>query len=143
MNICFYIVLIISFYYFYTLLSGIEALSLDYIVTFPLSLVISRKALTKYQLLFRHLLYLKYIEQLLCNTWTEHAKSLNWRRGSGHPAIEAWKSRAFALRQRMLVFVQQFAYYVTSEVLEPQWRNLEANLVKVINPFIIIILNFF
>ncbi|CAG8691693.1 4001_t:CDS:10, partial [Funneliformis mosseae] len=112
-------------------LTGIEALTLDYIVTFPLSLVISRKALTKYQLLFRHLLYLKYIEQLLCNTWTEHAKSFHWRRGSGHPALEAWKSRAFALRQRMLVFVQQFAYYVTSEVLEPQWRNLEANLAKV------------
>ncbi|CAG8607330.1 hypothetical protein RhiirA1_489830 [Rhizophagus irregularis] len=112
-------------------LTGIEALTLDYIVTFPLSLVISRKALTKYQLLFRHLLYLKYIEQLLCNTWTEHTKSFHWRRGSGHPALEAWKSRAFALRQRMLVFVQQFSYYVTSEVLEPQWRNLEANLVKV------------
>src|SRR6266540_1849196 len=86
----------------------------------------------------RHLLYLKYIEQLLCNTWTEHAKSLNWRRGSGHPAIEAWKSRAFALRQRMLVFVQQFAYYVTSEVLEPQWRNLAAHLAKVINHYMML-----
>ena len=125
--------LLIIFYLFiyFLLFLGIEALTLDYIVTFPLSLVISRKALTKYQLLFRHLLYLKYIEQLLCNTWTEHVKSFYWRRGSGHPSLEAWKSRSFALRQRMLVFVQQFAYYVTSEVLEPQWRNLEANLVKV------------
>ncbi|CAG8631276.1 3384_t:CDS:10 [Acaulospora morrowiae] len=112
-------------------LTGIEALTLDYIVTFPLSLVISRKALTKYQLLFRHLLFLKHVEQLLCHTWTEHAKSFYWRRGSSHPSLETWKSRVFALRQRMLVFVQQFTYYVTSEVLEPQWRNLEANLSKV------------
>ncbi|CAG8598230.1 3579_t:CDS:10, partial [Cetraspora pellucida] len=112
-------------------LTGIDALTLDYTVTFPLSLVISRKALTKYQLLFRHLLHLKYVEQLLCNTWIEHSKSFYWRRGSGHPTIEAWKSRVFALRQRMLVFVQQFAYYITNEVLEPQWRNLEANLAKV------------
>ncbi len=28
----------------------------------------------------------------------------------------------------MLTFVQQFAYYVTNEVLEPNWRRLEANL---------------
>ncbi|RIB15601.1 gamma-tubulin complex component protein [Gigaspora rosea] len=113
------------------LLMGIDALTLDYTVTFPLSLVISRKALTKYQLLFRHLLHLKYVEQLLCNTWTEHSKSFYWRRGSGHPTIEAWKSRVFALRQNMLVFIQQFAYYITNEVLEPQWRNLEAKLAKV------------
>ncbi|KAG9300602.1 hypothetical protein G9A89_005202 [Geosiphon pyriformis] len=112
-------------------LTGIEALSLDYTVTFPLSLVISRKALTKYQLLFRHLLHLKHVEQLICNLWTEHSKSFYWREGAVHPGIEAWKNRVFALRQRMIVFTQQFAYYVTNEVLEPQWRNLEANLAKV------------
>lgn len=31
----------------------------------------------------------------------------------------------------MLMFVQQFAYYVTNEVLEPNWRRLESNLAKV------------
>ncbi|CAG8476641.1 8431_t:CDS:2, partial [Diversispora eburnea] len=107
------------------------ALTLDYIVTFPLSLVISRKALTSYQLLFRHLLHLKHVEQLLYNTWTEQAKSFYWRCGSAHPTLEAWKSRVYALRQRMLVFVQQLLYFITSEVLEPQWRNLEDLLSKV------------
>ncbi|CAG8475833.1 4583_t:CDS:10 [Paraglomus occultum] len=111
-------------------LTGIEALSLDYVVTFPLSLVISRKALTKYQLLFRHLLYLKYVEQLLCNIWTEHFKSFHWREESGHPSITSWKNRMYALRQRMLVFIQQFSYYVTNEVLERQWRILQSNLAK-------------
>ncbi|CAG8519786.1 4749_t:CDS:10 [Ambispora leptoticha] len=112
-------------------LTGIEALSLDYTVTFPLSLVISRKALTKYQLLFRHILYLKHVEQILCSIWTEHFKSYHWRESSGHLGIEAWKNRLYVLRQRMLVFIQQFAYYVTNEVLEPQWRTLEANFAKV------------
>ena len=119
------------FLYVNLLLLGIEALSLDYVVTFPLSLVISRKALTKYQLLFRHLLYLKYVEQLLCNIWTEHFKSFHWREESGHPSITAWKNRMYALRQRMLVFIQQFSYYVTNEVLERQWRILQSNLAKV------------
>ena len=50
-------------------LSGLEAFSLDYNVGWPLSLVINRKALTKYQLLFRHLFYCKHIERQLCAAW--------------------------------------------------------------------------
>lgn len=109
---------------------GYDALTLDYTVTFPLSLVISRKALTKYQLLFRHLLYLKHVEDLLCANWMSHKDQL-WKRRSSSQDIEAWKFRIFTLRHRMLIFVQQFAYYVTNEVLEPNWRRLESNLQKV------------
>ncbi|EPB92366.1 hypothetical protein HMPREF1544_00664 [Mucor circinelloides 1006PhL] len=108
-------------------LSGYEALILDYTVTFPLSLVISRKALTKYQLLFRHILNMKHVEDLLCSTWMDQKNRL-WKRRSGNPEIDHLKFRIFSLRNRMLTFVQQFAYYVTNEVLEPNWRRLEANL---------------
>ncbi|KAG0340854.1 hypothetical protein BG004_006256 [Podila humilis] len=110
-------------------LSGIDALTLDYSVTFPLSLVISRKALTKYQLLFRHLLFLKHGEQVLCQTWTEHAKSMVWKKAS--PELTQWRGRVYGLRARMLTFVQQFAYYVSTEVLEPNWRDLASKLAKV------------
>ncbi|KAF9352327.1 hypothetical protein BGX26_009846 [Mortierella sp. AD094] len=110
-------------------LSGIDSLTLDYSVKFPLSLVISRKALTKYQLLFRHLLYLKHGEQVLCNTWIEHAKSPVWKNAS--PILKQWRGRVYGLRSRMLTFVQQFAYYVCSEVLEPNWNDLASKLAKV------------
>ncbi|KAI1316726.1 hypothetical protein EDD11_009542 [Mortierella claussenii] len=110
-------------------LLGIDALTLDYSVRFPLSLVISRKALTKYQLLFRHLLYLKHGEQVLCNTWIEHAKSPVWKNASVE--MKRWRGRVYALRAKMLTFVQQFAYYVCSEVLEPNWRDLTSKLAKV------------
>lgn len=50
-------------------LTGLEAFSLDYNVGWPLSLIINRKALTKYQLLFRHLFYCKHIERQLCAAW--------------------------------------------------------------------------
>ena len=51
-------------------LSGVEALSLDYQVKWPLSLVISRKSLFKYQMLFRHLFFCRHVERELCATWT-------------------------------------------------------------------------
>ncbi|ORY93853.1 gamma-tubulin complex component protein [Syncephalastrum racemosum] len=111
-------------------LTGYDLLTLDYTVTFPLSLVISRKALTKYQLLFRHLLYLKHVEDLLCKTWVKQKNAL-WKARSVVPEVDKWKLRIFSLRHHMLIFCQQFAYYVTNEVLEPNWRRLQSNLTKV------------
>ncbi|KAF9181835.1 hypothetical protein BGZ50_005300 [Haplosporangium sp. Z 11] len=110
-------------------LLGIDALTLDYSVKFPLSLVISRKALTKYQLIFRHLLSLKHGEQVLCHAWIEHSKSPIWKNVS--PELKQWRGRVYSLRTRMLAFVQQFAYYVCSEVLEPKWRDLASKLATV------------
>jgi gamma-tubulin complex component 2 len=111
-------------------LTGYDALILDYTVTFPLSLVISRKALTKYQLLFRHILNMKHVEDLLCGAWMDQ-KNRVWKTRSSNPEIEHWKFRVYSLRNRMLTFVQQFAYYVTNEVLEPNWHRLESNLTSI------------
>ncbi|EGO19871.1 hypothetical protein SERLADRAFT_418154 [Serpula lacrymans var. lacrymans S7.9] len=112
-------------------LQGIDALALDYSVKFPLSLVISRKTILRYQLLFRFLLHLKQVEQSLTSMWIEH-KGIIWRRSaSNHPEFEQWRLRVALLRARMLSFVQQILAFTTFEVLEPNWRNLEAKLTKV------------
>jgi gamma-tubulin complex component 2 len=49
-----------------------EALTLEYSVQWPLSLVISKKILNKYQLIFRHLLFQKYVENSLERAWSIH-----------------------------------------------------------------------
>jgi gamma-tubulin complex component 2 len=102
----------------------VEAFSFDYHVSFPLSLIISHRAITKYQLLFRHLFQVKHVERLLCHVWQEHARGPAWRLRER----ARWNARVFALRSRMLWFVQQFASYVCSEVIEPSWRQLEKQL---------------
>ncbi|KAK3060095.1 hypothetical protein LTS18_009377, partial [Coniosporium uncinatum] len=103
---------------------GFDALVLDYAMPFPLSLVVSRVTLTRYQLLFRYLLSLRHLETLLINSWTDHSKVRSWRHKSKDPRLEAWKRRAWTLRARMLVFVQQLLYYCTAEVIEPNWVSL-------------------
>lgn len=46
---------------------------LSFSVRWPLSLVLSKKSLTKYQLLFRHLFFAKHVQRLLSkNSWREH-----------------------------------------------------------------------
>ncbi|KAI9821317.1 MAG: hypothetical protein M1827_004053 [Pycnora praestabilis] len=107
---------------------GFNALELDYSVPFPLSLVISRKTVLRYQLLFRYLLSLRHLETLLVGSWQEHNKERSWRHKSSNPKLEMWKRRAWTLRARMLVFVQQLLYFCTAEVIEPNYQNLMARL---------------
>ena len=105
-------------------LKGFDALVLDYAVPFPLSLVVSRVTLTRYQLLFRYLLSLRHLETLLLNSWNEHSKTVAWRHRSSNAKVEAWKRKAWTLHARMLVFVQQLLYFCTAEVIEPNWQTL-------------------
>ncbi len=107
-------------------MTGYEALEFKFSVPFPLSLVISSKTVLRYQILFRYLVSMRHLEGLLVNSWEEHHKVLSWTHRSPDPKLERWKRRAWTLRARMLVFVQQFTYYCTSEVIEPNWHNLMA-----------------
>lgn len=107
---------------------GFDALVLDYAMPFPLSLVVSRVTLTRYQLMFRYLLNLRHLETLLVNSWVDHSKMNSWRHKSRDPRVEQWKRKAWTLRARMLVFVQQLLYYSTNEVVEPNWTGLMGRL---------------
>lgn len=107
---------------------GFDTLVLDYTVPFPVNLVVSRVTLTRYQLLFRYLLSLRYLESILLKSWTEHSRDPIWKRKSSNPRVERSKKRAFTLRARMLIFVQQLIYYCTTEVIEPNWQSLMSRL---------------
>ncbi|XP_038037230.1 gamma-tubulin complex component 2 isoform X1 [Anas acuta] len=126
-------------------LSGLEAFSFDYIVKWPLSLIINRKALTRYQMLFRHMFYCKHVERQLCNVWISNktAKQFSLHSAKWYGLFSCWVScealvflvsmlvrfaGAFTLRQRMLNFVQNIQYYMMFEVMEPTWHILEKNL---------------
>ena len=103
--------------------TGVEAFTFDYCVSWPLSLVLSKYAITKYQLLFRHLFHCKHLERLLSATWQTHqtTKALEVARGRAF-------SLSFQLRQRMLHFLHNFLYYMMFEVLEPNWHTLTERL---------------
>lgn len=99
-------------------IKGIEAFTLDYKVKWPLNLIISRKCLTKYQILFRHLFYCKYVEKQLCNSWMLHqsTKELN---------IQKIFMSSYGLTQRMLNFSKNLVYNMSYEVLERKWIKFE------------------
>lgn len=103
---------------------GFDAIELDYTVPFPLSLIISRKTVRRYQLIFRYTLALRHLETQLVGCWSTHTKEKAWIHKSADKRFEMWKRRVWTLRSRMLVFVQQMLFFATAEVLEPNWQKL-------------------
>lgn len=109
---------------------AIHLLQFDVHVQFPVSLVISKKNILRWQFIHRCLLLFKVLERALSEVWEEQTTSL-WRRHDRRPyaeTIEQWKKRVHLLRQRMLLFVQQLLAFYTSEILEPNWHELERKL---------------
>lgn len=107
---------------------GFTSLQLDCSVPFPVSLVISRHTVWRYQAMFRYLLSLRYLESQLVSSWQIHNRGMSWTHKSSDRAIELWKRRVWTLRSRMLVFVQQLLYFCTAEVIEPNWQAFMARL---------------
>jgi gamma-tubulin complex component 2 len=108
--------------------TGFTSLQLDYAVPFPVSLVISRKTIWRYQALFRYLLSLRYLESQLSTTWQTQTRGVTWAHKSSSRDLEIWKRRVCTLRARMLVFVQQLLYFCTAEVIEPNWTKFMSRL---------------
>ena len=60
------------------------------------------------------------------SVWMGNKQSKMW-----HQSRSRWYAAAFALRQRMLNFVQNFEYYMMFEVIEPNWHCFQQNMAKV------------
>ncbi|XP_044592328.1 gamma-tubulin complex component 2-like isoform X2 [Cotesia glomerata] len=109
-------------------LDGIEAFAFNYEVKWPVSLVINRKAIACYQMLFRHLFNCKHIERLLCRVWISNKIAKTFT----HTAAMAYR-QAFSLRHRMLDCIQHLEYYMMVEVIEPNWQTFINKMSKVTN----------
>ncbi|KNA05950.1 hypothetical protein SOVF_185590 isoform A [Spinacia oleracea] len=103
-------------------ITGLETFSLSYKVQWPLSLVISRNALTKYQLIFRFLFHCKHVSSQLCGAWQVHqgVRAANLKGTS--------ISRSSLLCRSMLKFINSLLHYLTFEVLEPNWHVMNNRL---------------
>ncbi|XP_060820423.1 gamma-tubulin complex component 2-like isoform X2 [Bombus pascuorum] len=110
------------------ILTGLEAFVFNYDVKWPVSLILNRKAIACYQMLFRHLFYCKYIERRLCRVWVSNKIAKTFT----HNAAMSYR-QAFSLRQRMLDCIQHLAYYMMVEVIEPNWLTFLSKMSKVSN----------
>jgi gamma-tubulin complex component 2 len=106
----------------------IDSFAFSYEVHWPLSLILNRKSLACYQMIFRHLFYCKYVERMICQVWkcNKVAKKFHFEDAQHYRT-------AFALRQRMLHCVQNLEYHMMVEVIEPHWCLFLQRIAKVNN----------
>ncbi|EDW82486.1 uncharacterized protein Dwil_GK25106 [Drosophila willistoni] len=109
-------------------LSGLECFAFTYEVNWPVSLVLNRIAISKYQMLFRQLFYCKHVERQLCKIWKENSMAKKF----SPLAAELYRS-AFTLRQRMMNAIQNIEYYMMIEIIEPNWHIFIEKMKKVEN----------
>lgn len=100
---------------------GRDAFMLKFSVDWPLSLVVGSGALAQYQLMFKHLFLLKYIERDLAAAWQTLQPTRRLRSGA-QVSLQAWCTLCSA----MTAFVCEYLRYVTTDVLEPGWRDMAA-----------------
>lgn len=105
------------------MINGFEALTLRYDLKWPIKSVVSPMDVSKYQLLFRYLFYAKHVERELVDAWRVHGQAKGPLRF--YPAALV---RSFSLRNRMLQFIRSMLYYDVADIIEPQWKALDAAL---------------
>ena len=99
----------------------IEAFCLDFKVKWPLNIILSRRALTKYTLIFRRLFFCKSVEMQLENLWKVHQTTKEL-------SLQSYFMETYLLRNRMLHFCKNFLYYMMADVLEPKWHKFKTKL---------------
>ena len=92
-----------------------NALAFDCNVDFPLSLVVSRGSVAKYQILQRFTLLMRYVESRLNFVWSLHM---------GSRMLNSLLKPVFFVRHKMCMFVKAFLSFVCNEVIEPGWSAL-------------------
>jgi gamma-tubulin complex component 2 len=90
-------------------LNGIEAFTIKPTVSFPLSIVVNRNNILRYQLLFRHLLQCKCVERALLKAWIEHKYCREFSLGNTVAPL-------YGIRQRMLHFVRELLFFSFNEI---------------------------
>ena len=75
-------------------------------------------------MIFRHLIFCKYVERHLANTWMLHqqTKELN---------LDQFYLLSYNLRHRMHHFCKNYVYYLVVEVIEPNYYKFTQELKKV------------
>ncbi|XP_065082162.1 gamma-tubulin complex component 2 homolog isoform X2 [Ochlerotatus camptorhynchus] len=109
-------------------LKGIECFTFNYNAQWPVSIVLNRWTISKYQMIFRLLFYLKYVERILCRVWIANNRTKQFA-----PQTAKLYRSAFTLRQKMLIAIQNFESYMMIEVIEPNWHLFYQNIKQIKN----------
>ncbi|GMG21158.1 unnamed protein product [Ambrosiozyma monospora] len=104
---------------------SLNKLYLELEIPFPLNLIITRSQIFEYQLMFRNLLLLRYVEKSLNISWKEIGYQKYWTYRFNDSVLRTWVKRCRHLHFRMSDFVKMFSSYINFYVINENWKNVE------------------
>lgn len=104
---------------------GYDGLCLEYAVPWPITLVINKRTIIKYQILFRQYFRVIVLHRGLSQAWMDYKPTRQFALAFGY-------ARAHALRTRMLLFLSSLQYYMAYEVFDTNWSIMIEKLGKVL-----------
>ena len=97
-------------------LTGIEAFALNYKVEWPASIIFTGRNVIRYQLIFRFLFKLKFVERQLKTSWKNQMGLRELNLFNTH-------NQSLMLRHKMLSFINSLLFYISYQVIEPNWNE--------------------
>lgn len=108
----------------------ISRLDLAIELPFPLNLIINRGLSYQYELMFKLLVMVKFINKFNNATWLDINHSQIWKFARFEPRLKKWILRCRILHTRMRDFLNELQVYLNFDVIETNYVNLEALLKK-------------
>ncbi|GBF91900.1 gamma-tubulin complex component [Raphidocelis subcapitata] len=102
-----------------------QVLLLDLKVDWPVSLVVSRRQMLQYQVIFKHLFQLKFAERQLNTVWA----ALQPTRGLSRADQERFRPW-HTLCRGLTHVLTEYLRYVTTDVIEPLWMAMEERIAR-------------
>ncbi|KII69468.1 Gamma-tubulin complex component 2 [Thelohanellus kitauei] len=100
---------------------GIRSLTFTMSMEWPLSLIIDKFSITKYQMIFRHLFYIKYCSFTLSRLWQNVFKT---HARCSDPNSRNTYCLIITVINKMLHFLNNFEYFIQCDVINPNWNIL-------------------
>ncbi|POM82730.1 Spc97 / Spc98 family protein [Cryptosporidium meleagridis] len=95
-------------------------------------LIWPRELLYKYEVIFRLVFHLKYINYLLNNIWKVHQTSNDWdcetNKKKSNISISGLIFKSYSLRQKMLLLITGILEYIYQDIIIPIWGKMMQNL---------------
>eukprot|EP01080_Neovahlkampfia_damariscottae_P006353 gene6353-10359_t len=95
--------------------NGFQIFQFNLNIKWPISIILNEKIIEKYQMIFKHLFYCKYIERNL-SSWTKYKQEKNLL------------SIVLPIRHKMLIFLQEYQFYIKSEIIDKHFNSFHSKL---------------
>ncbi|ODV84765.1 hypothetical protein CANARDRAFT_28905 [[Candida] arabinofermentans NRRL YB-2248] len=104
---------------------SIHNFTLDIEVPFPINLIVTRSQVFEYKLIGRHVMFLKFVEKSLEQSWREIGYQKFWAWKFKSRRLRSWITRTRIIHTKFRDFIKIFLFYINYDVIETNWQQVE------------------